>query len=317
MKYSVLVVTFFLGINLCFAGEIVCWGYEGENGEIADCPVGDDFVQISAGGWQAAALRENGSIEVWGQEWSHGSNPGNTEVFNVPEGNFVQIASGFSHCLALNEDGSLTAWGNNLQGQCDAPQGNDFIAVGCGASHSMALKSDGTVLAWGYNYYGQCDVPEGYIFRDIGTGFNSQHSLAVNNLGQLIGWGANNFGELDFTDVYNIQAFVSGQGLTGVVYLDGSLEGWGADYFQQLDFPNVENIIDVSFGMDHSIGLDENGQAYVWGTEQQNNGIFDIPQGYDFVSVSAGGFFNVALTPEPTSILLFVFGTVISLRKNK
>ncbi len=315
LRIQLLLLSLVIFVPVSFAGEIVCWGWGGSNGEITNAPAGDDFIGIAAGFSHSAALRANGSVEVWGQLWGDDST-GNSDVFNVPQGYFTQIASGHSHCLALSSDGSLSAWGINNSGQCDVPSGNDFIAIACGEEHSLALRPDGSVVAWGSNIAGQCDVPQGYQFEKIISGCIAYHSLGVTNQGQLIGWGDNSFNQLDFFNVNNVKNASAGEATTTVLYNDGELDVWGSSSTGQFAIPDGVKFTDISSSR-HSLALDGNGYAYAWGIDPLERGIIDVPMGHQFSSISAGAFHCVALTPEPGSILLMAIGAVAVNRKNR
>ncbi len=80
------------------SGKIIGWGVGNMHG--------DDFVAISAGGWHDLALKQDGSIIGWGDNWWGEANP--------PDGNdFVAIAAGGEHSLALKQDGSIIGWGSS------------------------------------------------------------------------------------------------------------------------------------------------------------------------------------------------------------
>ncbi len=80
------------------AGEIVGWGNDDIDGE-ASPPEGNDYVAIAAGSCHSLALKEDGSVVVWGWDLHNRATP--------PAGNkYVAIAAGNTHSLALraNED---------------------------------------------------------------------------------------------------------------------------------------------------------------------------------------------------------------------
>lgn len=80
-------------------GALVTWG-NGQTSGVLDAPVGKDFVAIAAGYFHGLALRVDGSLIGWGDNYY-----GQT---NVPAGNdFVAIAAQNGTNLALRSDGSL------------------------------------------------------------------------------------------------------------------------------------------------------------------------------------------------------------------
>jgi hypothetical protein len=119
------------------SGSLVAWGDEWDDvGQLNDTPTGTGFVAVAAGGYHNVALRSDGSLVSWGNNW-------NGQVSNTPTGTgFVAVAGGGVHSVALRSDGSLVSWGNNDLGQVsDTPTGTGFVAVAAGLYHSVAIQS--------------------------------------------------------------------------------------------------------------------------------------------------------------------------------
>jgi hypothetical protein len=158
-------------------------------------------MAITAGREHSLALRSDGSVVGWGNNFEGQATP--------PEGkDFVAISAGGDHSLALKSDGSIVGWGWNNDGQTTPPDGNDFVAVAAGSKHSLALKSDGSIIGWGWNYYGQAIPPEGNDFVVIAAGID--HSLALKSDGSIVGWGRNYFGEAMPPGGYDFVAIAAG-----------------------------------------------------------------------------------------------------------
>jgi alpha-tubulin suppressor-like RCC1 family protein len=91
-------------------------------------------VAIAAFGYDAMALRTNGTVEVWGS-----TNYGAT---NVPAGlsNVVSVAAGGFEWLALQAPGTVVEWGEF--GYTNVPAGlNAVKAISAGLGHSLAIQS--------------------------------------------------------------------------------------------------------------------------------------------------------------------------------
>ena len=149
-------------------------------------------VQVSAGGWHALAIDEDGNTWAWGQN-SHGHLGNGASTANDSVANPVpvrvqypknagtvtamQINAGFYHSLAVDTNGNAWAWGYNSYGQLgdnttserhtpvkvfaskqstsSAGPWLNAVQISAGWQHSLAVGTDGVAKAWGYNYYGQ------------------------------------------------------------------------------------------------------------------------------------------------------------------
>ncbi|MCL2140281.1 MAG: RCC1 repeat- and reductase domain-containing protein [Dehalococcoidia bacterium] len=197
-----------------------------------------DVIAISAGGFHSLALKSDGTVYAWGQNYQFGQLGNGTytnssipvQVLGVGGiGNLtdvIAISAGYQYSLALKSDGTVYAWGRNYYGQLGDDTttnsttpvqvlgvggiGNltDVIAISAGHEYSLALKSDGTVYAWGENYYGQLGIDT--------NGIGTDSSTPVQVLG------------------------VGGSG-------------------------NLAGIIAISAGKDHSLALKSDGTVYAWG----------------------------------------------------
>ena len=83
-----------------------------------------DWCQISAGGYQSAAVRTNGTLWVWGygHQGQIGDNAGvvqRSSPVSVVGGftNWCQATSGSQHVFGLRTNGTLWAWGANCYGR--------------------------------------------------------------------------------------------------------------------------------------------------------------------------------------------------------
>ena len=148
-------------------------------------------VQVSAGGWFALAIGEDGTTWAWGcndfgqrgngtTSSSSSANPVPVRVRYPENAGAVaatQVSAGAFYSLAVDTDGNTWAWGRNDFGQLGnnttsdrtipakvfaSPQSTSSAGPWLNAvqisgvySHSPAIDSDGNAYAWGYNYYGQ------------------------------------------------------------------------------------------------------------------------------------------------------------------
>ena len=153
-------------------------------------------VQVSAGGWHALAIDEDGNTWAWGQN-SHGHLGNGASTANDSVANPVpvrvqypknagtvtamQINAGFYHSLAVDTNGNAWAWGYNSYGQLgdnttserhtpvkvfaskqstsSAGPWLNAVQISAGWQHSLAVGTDGVAKAWGDNQYGQLGNP--------------------------------------------------------------------------------------------------------------------------------------------------------------
>ena len=144
-------------------------------------------AQISAGGFHALAIGQDGTLWAWG--WNNFGQLGDGTTTNQSRpaqvGNptdssqpfqVAQISAGVLHSLAVDENGTAWGWGWNVYGQLgdgtsssrltparvSPPAGQGSGGAGLATSrisaghfHSMAIGRDGNAYAWGDNQYGQ------------------------------------------------------------------------------------------------------------------------------------------------------------------
>ena len=170
-------------------GSSVSWG------QVSSTPTGADFIQVAGGLAHSLALRADGSIVSWGDDFGG-------LVSNTPSGTgFTQVAGGYGHSHALHSDGSIQSWGANYYGVVSGtPGGTGFtqVAVGPGGTHAHALRTDGSLVSWGGDGAGQVsNTPAGTGFTQVAAG--SGHSLALRVDGSIVAWGLNNHGQVSNT----------------------------------------------------------------------------------------------------------------------
>lgn len=245
------------------------------------------------------------------------------KVPNPPAGlRFVQVSAGTQHTLALGADGLVYAWGSNSLGQLGDETTDDsnvpilvhtrpglrFKQVSAGGSHSLALGTDNKIYSWGWNSNGQLgqkSVPTSgsgnkiliptavgdRTYKSIAAGL--VHSLAVGTDNEVYGWGSSSDGQ------------VGNQRRTDAVLEPTPIERMG-DLSKNLKFTIV------AAGGWHSLALDEEGQMWAWGRNQQaqlgngdNSGTeqwHPVPiskgLGVRFKSISAGDYHSLALDTD-------------------
>ena len=173
-------------IAICQTGSLIGFGNNnacqlgtGSSSADEDPPVAvlnmTNAVAVSTGGEHSLALKEDGSVWVWGNNNLGQSANSNiiTDVCTPSEvsdlGCAVAVSAGGEFSLALMADGTIYTWGSNANGQLGTGSTSPAystspvqvtgvttaVSISAGYSHAMALLADGTVKVWGAGYDGQ------------------------------------------------------------------------------------------------------------------------------------------------------------------
>jgi alpha-tubulin suppressor-like RCC1 family protein len=270
------------------SGQIVGWGEQVVGGDLSG-----GLVKVAAGGVHSLALKQDGSIVAFGQNF-YGQ-------CNIPliDSNFIDISAGWYHSLALKQDGSIVAWGRNDYGQCNVPEPNSgFIAVAAGGFHSLGLKQDGSIVAWGRGYEGQRNVPSpnsGFIAISAG----GYHSLALKQDGSVVGWGANWYGQCNIPGSNSDFVAISAGGNYSLgLKQNGSIVAWGWNGSGQCNIPSPNSgFIAIGAGGALSVGLKQDGSIVAWGWN--GYGQCNVPSpNSGFTAISAGFYHSIALKQD-------------------
>lgn len=132
----------------------------------------EDVVKIDAGYNHSIALKEDGTVWVWGNDSFGQLGQGAAGFANAPIivpalENIVDIESGNSHMQALDNQGNVFTWGYNDYGQVGNGNLNDsntpsipiglenVTTISCGDFHSLCINSNGDLIGYGRNDAGQ------------------------------------------------------------------------------------------------------------------------------------------------------------------
>jgi hypothetical protein len=277
-------------IGAPIANHVVGWGFDGSCcpytylGQTTP-PAGlTDVVAIAAGTYFSLALRGDGTVVGWGDNFIGQTQP--------PAGlsDVVAISAGDAHSLALRADGTVVGWGNDNQGQTTPPAGlTDVVAISAGIQYSLALRADGTVVGWGNNYSGATTPPAGLTDVVAITSSHNGHSLALRADGTVVGWGNNDYGQTTppagLTDAIAIAA---GSDYSLAVRADGTVVGWGRDLEGASTPPaGLTDVVAIAAGYDHSLALRSDGTVVGWG--YNGDGRATPPAGLAGVTAIAAG----------------------------
>lgn len=184
-----------------------------------------DWAFVSAGyNSSNIAIKTNGTIWVWGDNYSNHLSVGEWADINIPtqigtDADWMSAAIGSDHCLAVKTDGSLWSWGGNDSGELGHNLGavttniprrvglaNDWKLVSAGLDTSAAIKNDGTLWMWGSNYHGSLgNGTQNDLWQPTQVGTDSdwidvsaeaEFTLALKSNHTLWTWGENSYGQL-------------------------------------------------------------------------------------------------------------------------
>ncbi len=213
---------------------------------------------VSLGRYHSAAITEDGSLYLWGDNWYGQLGNGTEEDSATPikiMDNVAAVSLGAYHSAAITEDGSLYLWGDNWYGQLGNGTEEDsatpikimdnVAAVSLGNDHSAAITEDGSLYLWGNNYRGQLGdgttedraTPVKIMDNVAAVSLGSRHSAAITEDGSLYMWGNNGNGQL----------------------------GNGTEEDSATPIKIMDNVAAVSLGYWHSAAITEDGSLYLWG----------------------------------------------------
>lgn len=186
----------------------------------------ENVVSVSCGAYFTAAIKEDGTLWMWGQNDMGQLGNGTRQNQHTPIQVLDQVAAvscGYSHTAAIRYDGSLWVWGHNGYNQLgtngvvngQAPGwGNTQLpiqtvpvkimdqvsTVSCGNWHTVAIKTDGTLWGWGQNSshsrLGIQDTINQAIPVQVHSGVKSvccgdEVTVLTDTTGKITVWGSN------------------------------------------------------------------------------------------------------------------------------
>jgi alpha-tubulin suppressor-like RCC1 family protein/Leucine-rich repeat (LRR) protein len=210
-------------------GTLWAWGYgglgqlgNGSNNTNFNLPqqigTANDWQTITVGHGHTVALKNDGTLWAWGNNFSGQLGNGTSFDRNTPtkigsDSNWLSIATGMHHTIALKKDGTLWAWGKNTYGTLgDGTITNnrtpkqigtdtDWKTIAAGSDHTIAIKKDGTLWIWGKNTNGALGdntTIDKIVPTQIGTDKNWRsaeggvdYTVAIKTDDTLWAWGYN------------------------------------------------------------------------------------------------------------------------------
>ena len=145
--------------ELLIWGDISDGGVSAANYDQKPKKVMDDVVFVDVGGSHIAAIKNDGSLWMWGMnkqgQLGDSTKEYHSDPVRVMDG-VTAVSCGLDFTAAVKTDGSLWTWGENYCGHSEGALvptqittiGN-VTAVNCGSYNSIAVLNDGSVYDWG------------------------------------------------------------------------------------------------------------------------------------------------------------------------
>lgn len=241
---------------------------------------GCGFVKVYAGNNYTMAIKVDGTVWAWGDNFEGSLGLGDITQRRIPTQVTAltgarQLALGGGHSMAIKSDGTVWAWGNNYYGQLGLGDTTDRTSptqvtaltgsrqLVLGSASSMAIKADGTVWSWGRNLYGELGLGD-VTSRSTPTqvtgltgsrrlGFGSSHAMAIKADGTVWSWGRNADGELGLGDTMDrttptqvtaltgSRQLALGQSHSSAIKADGTVWAWGRNLDGRLGLGDTTN----------------------------------------------------------------------------
>jgi alpha-tubulin suppressor-like RCC1 family protein len=227
-------------LNTCAlttAGAVQCWGDNSDGnlgnggtvGSISPVDVSDlssGVTAIAYGGYHGCALKVDGTVMCWGDNFSGQLGDGSTTDNSIPvavvglSAGVAAITLGFNHSCALLATGGVQCWGFGHKGQLgNGSMTNSstpvdvtgllgtVIAISSNDDFSCALNDVGAVQCWGSNLFGglgngtTTDSATPVAVTGLSSGVaaiavGDYHACALMKSGDMQCWGSNENGQL-------------------------------------------------------------------------------------------------------------------------
>jgi alpha-tubulin suppressor-like RCC1 family protein len=243
------------------------------------------YINLSADWFGTAAIREDGTLYVWGTNNLGNLGDGTTVGKTLPTvqnavtqlsspvqigsaSNYTQISAGNSFYGAIDSTGALYTWGINTSGQLGqaTPANNTRLIP---SRLRDALSNDNT-SSWTL----------------VSAGNN--HALAITVDGKLFAWGNNASSQLGDDTVVSKSIAVQ----IGLSYAGAAITSWRY----------------ASAGNAHSLAIDNNYNFYGWGLNNAGQ-IGVVTEAYSWKQVSTGSTNYAAAIRQDDTLWIWGFGT--------
>jgi alpha-tubulin suppressor-like RCC1 family protein len=249
-------------------GSLACWG-ENFSGETT-APAGT-FTQVSVGAGFACGLLADGTPRCWG---------GYVSQYTPTWASFVQIAAGGYGACGLQQDGSATCWGGlSLDGW-------PHTQIAAGYDHACGVMADGAVRCIGRdNEWGEATPPEGPFVQVVA---GEWRSCGLRPDGTATCWGRQATEYPPPTATF--ERLAAGGASTCGLTAAGEILCWGSGGAAQTP-PPVGPFVNLTVGGDRACAIRADNSIACWGSDWRGPdwaGVNSVPVG-QFQEVSNSG----------------------------
>ena len=232
-----------------------------------------NWSSVSAGGAHTVAIKSDGTLWAWGDNYAGQLGDGTQELTIVPvqestsSTNWSSVSVGSAHTVAIKSDDTLWVWGHYRDGRLglgegtttyivvptqNSISGNSWSSVSSKSSHTIAIKADGTLWGWGKNTYGV-----------LGDETEDSSWVPIQESSSATNWSSVNAGLFH----------------TVTIKTDGTIWSWGSGLYGKFgdgnalskslvpiqEYTQSTNWSSVSAGNSHTLAIKSDGTLWAWG----------------------------------------------------